>query len=44
VREGAYTRSRHDSTRYLWKPDHVERAIDYVINGQEKDEPPDFDD
>src|SRR5262245_45437273 len=36
--------SRHGSTRYLWKPHHVERAIDYVINGQEGAEPPDFDD
>jgi hypothetical protein len=36
--------SRHGSTRYLWKPHHVARAIDYVINGQENDEPPDFDD
>jgi REP element-mobilizing transposase RayT len=35
--------SRHGSTRYLWKPHHVDRAIDYVINGQEGDEPPDFD-
>jgi REP element-mobilizing transposase RayT len=36
--------SRHGSTRYLWKAHHVERAIDYVINGQENDEPLDFDD
>jgi hypothetical protein len=35
--------SRHGSTRYLWKPHHVDRAIDYVIKGQEGDEPPDFD-
>jgi len=35
--------SRHGSTRYLWKSRHVELAIDYVINGQEGDEPPDFD-
>jgi REP element-mobilizing transposase RayT len=26
--------SRGESTRYLWKPQFVERAIDYVINGQ----------
>lgn len=26
--------SRGASTRYLWKTDHVEKAIDYVINGQ----------
>ncbi len=31
------------SRRYLWKPCHVERAIDYVINGQ-GDELPNFDD
>jgi REP element-mobilizing transposase RayT len=36
--------SRHGGTRYLWRPHHVERAIDYMINGQQKDEPPDFDD
>ena len=26
--------ARHGSTRYLWKDRHVERAIDYVVNGQ----------
>lgn len=26
--------SRHGSTRYLWTDEHVEMAIDYVINGQ----------
>ena len=26
--------SRHGSTPYLWKEKHVERAIDYVLNGQ----------
>jgi len=31
------------SRRYLWTPRQVERAIDYVINGQ-GDELPDFDD
>ncbi|HZF41319.1 MAG TPA: hypothetical protein VE715_21025 [Blastocatellia bacterium] len=31
------------SRRYLWMQRHVERAIDYVINGQ-GDELPDFDD
>jgi REP element-mobilizing transposase RayT len=30
--------SRHGSTPYLWTPEEVERAIDYVINGQ-GDEP-----
>jgi len=34
--------ARHGSTRYLWKPRHVERAIDYVLYGQ-GDEPPSFD-
>jgi len=33
--------SRGGSTRYLWKPNIVERAIDYTINGQ-GDELPDF--
>jgi len=27
--------SRHGSTRYLWKPQHVEAAIDYVLNRQD---------
>jgi|SRR5438270_6052166 len=35
--------ARHGSTRYLWKPYHVEEAIDYVLYGQ-GDEPPSFDD
>jgi REP element-mobilizing transposase RayT len=35
--------TRHGSTPYLWKERHVERAIDYVINGQ-GDELPSFDD
>ena len=35
--------SRHGSNPYLWTPEQVERAVDYVINGQ-GDEPPDFDD
>ena len=35
--------SRHGSTRYLWKEKHVDRAIDYVVNGQ-GDELPSFDD
>jgi REP element-mobilizing transposase RayT len=33
----------HGSRRYLWTKRHVERAIDYVINGQ-GDELPNFDD
>ncbi|HZS10392.1 MAG TPA: hypothetical protein VFD58_36520 [Blastocatellia bacterium] len=33
--------SRHGSNPYLWTPEQVERAIDYVINGQD-DELPDF--
>jgi REP element-mobilizing transposase RayT len=35
--------TRHGSTRYLWKERHVERAIDYVVNGQ-GDDLPSFDD
>ena len=31
--------SRGGSTRYLWKEDHVQKAIDYVINGQGDDLP-----
>lgn len=31
--------SRGGSTRYLWKPNHVEAAIDYVLNGQGEDLP-----
>jgi REP element-mobilizing transposase RayT len=34
--------SRHGSTRYLWTEKSVDRAIDYVINGQ-GDELPNFD-
>src|SRR2546423_2033379 len=26
--------ARHGSTLYLWKPHHVEMAIEYVLNGQ----------
>ena len=33
--------SRGGSTRYLWKPGHVEGAIDYVLYGQ-GDELPNF--
>ena len=33
--------SRGGSTKYLWKPSSVERAIDYTINGQ-GDDLPDF--
>ena len=29
--------SRHGSTRYLWTDEQVERAVDYVINGQGND-------
>ena len=35
--------TRHGSTPYLWKERHVERAMDYVVNGQ-GDELPSFDD
>lgn len=34
--------SRHGSTRYLWTEEHVQRAVDYVINGQ-GGELPEFD-
>ncbi len=33
--------SRGGSTRYLWKPSHVEGAVDYVLHGQ-GDDLPDF--
>lgn len=26
--------SRHGSTRYLWTEEHIEMAVDYVLNGQ----------
>jgi REP element-mobilizing transposase RayT len=26
--------SRHGSTRYLWKPEHVRAAMEYVVHGQ----------
>lgn len=35
--------SRHGSTIYLWKPRHVARAVDYVVNSQ-GGELPRFDD
>jgi REP element-mobilizing transposase RayT len=31
--------SRGGSTKYLWKPQNVERAIEYTINGQGEDLP-----
>jgi REP element-mobilizing transposase RayT len=31
--------SRGGSTRYLWKPKNVERAVDYTLNGQGEDLP-----
>jgi REP element-mobilizing transposase RayT len=34
--------SRHGSTRYLWTEEHVQRAVDYVVNGQ-GGELPEFD-
>jgi hypothetical protein len=33
--------SRGGSTRYLWKPQNVEAAVDYTLNGQGSD-PPNF--
>ena len=35
--------ARGRSRRYLWKPEHVSRAVDYVLYGQ-GDIIPDFDD
>jgi len=29
--------SRHGSNPYLWTPEEVERAIDYVVNGQDRE-------
>ncbi|MGB7202373.1 MAG: transposase [Pyrinomonadaceae bacterium] len=26
--------SRHGSTRYLWTEEHIEKAVEYVVNGQ----------
>jgi REP element-mobilizing transposase RayT len=26
--------TRHGSNRYLWKPEHVRAAIEYVVRGQ----------
>jgi len=26
--------TRHGSTRHLWKPEHVAKAIHYVVHGQ----------
>ena len=40
--EGFKLWSRHGSTRYLWKPRHVEAATNYVLYGQ-GDELPTFD-
>ena len=41
VCDGQKVWSRGGSTRYLWKPNHVNIANDYVINGQ-GDDLPDF--
>ncbi|MGE3953248.1 MAG: hypothetical protein AB7F88_18260 [Pyrinomonadaceae bacterium] len=34
--------SRHGSTRYLWTEEHIQKAVEYVVNGQ-GGELPDFD-
>ena len=39
VPDGQKVWSRGGSTRYLWKPEHVNRANDYVIDGQGEDLP-----
>ncbi len=31
--------SRHGSTRYLWTEEHIEKAVDYVVNSQGGDLP-----
>jgi REP element-mobilizing transposase RayT len=31
--------SRHGSTKYLWTQNHIERAVEYVMNGQGGDLP-----
>ena len=38
LRQDAKAWARHGSTPYLWTEEEVQRAIDYVINGQ-GDEP-----
>jgi REP element-mobilizing transposase RayT len=38
VHESITPRARHGSTPYLWTVEELQRAIDYVINGQD-DEP-----
>ena len=39
VDDGACVWSRGGSRRYLWKPHHVDAAINYVLNGQGDDLP-----
>lgn len=41
---GAETKpwSRHGSTRYLWTEEHIQKAVEYVVNGQGS-ELPEFD-
>lgn len=41
IDKGTQVWSRGGSTRYLWKPSHVEGAIEYVLYGQ-GDDLPDF--
>lgn len=33
--------TKHGSTRYLWTPDSLNRAVDYVVNGQDDRSIPD---
>jgi REP element-mobilizing transposase RayT len=39
VDSGGKVWSRGGSTRYLWKPDSVERAVHYTLYGQDEDLP-----
>ena len=34
VNRGSPVWARHGSTRYLWRENHVEAAVDYVLNQQ----------
>jgi len=39
VGEDAKVWARHGSTRYLWSEQHIESAVEYVVNGQGGDLP-----
>jgi REP element-mobilizing transposase RayT len=42
IGENAKVWARHGSTRYLWTEQHIDSAVEYVVNGQ-GDELPTFD-